>query len=915
MTPQEFITRWRGTSLTEQQGAKYWFSDLCHLLGHPNPTEYDGQAEFKVERPVSGGIADAYYEGHFVWEFKGEEAQLAGAFQQCLRYSVHLKTPPLLVVSSFQLIRIRTNFPGKESHVHQIAIADLDNPEVSQKLHNVFFHPERFEPERTVEQLTEETSQVFGEIVAAMEQGDRNQDPERLARYLNQVIFCLYAEDADLLPSDSFSGIVNAHYKDPNSFNQVVNDLFAKMADGGYFGASKIPHFNGDLFNHSETVELSETALFHLQQTVWKNWRDIDPSIFGTLFERALDASKRAQLGAHYTAAADILRVIEPVLLKPLRREWEAVQSDAEKMLKREKRNNAFSKLEAFRRRLGTLRVLDPACGSGNFLYLALRALLDLEKEVIDFAAQHGWHGSNSFDPQPTIKPDQFLGIELDTYAAELARTALWIGYIQWHQTNGFPYTHSPLLTTLDSIQQRDAILAYDAAGHPIEPVWPAAEFIIGNPPFLGHTPFRESLGDEYVEAVYRLYGDRIPNSSDLCCYWFEKARAQIDSGQSHRAGLLATQGIRFQSSRKVLARIIESGDIFAAYSDEPWVLDGATVHISLVCFDDGSENERVLDGKSTTKINSNLTAGVDLTLAKRLNENRNISFMGDIKVGPFEISEKTAKEMFSQPNPHGRQNSDVIVRWMNGRDVVQRPRNMWIIDFSSDLSVEEAALYEAPFEYVRAKVKPLREVNRDKRFRDYWWLHGMRRVEMRKALAPLDRYIATCRTSKHRLFSFIDGDVLPDSKIIAFARDDNYTFGILHSRIHEYWARSIGTQLREAESGSTYTHTTCFETFPFPRPDEDQRQAIAAAAKTLNQLRENWLNPLDEFGRPYLEGSAELRRRTLTNLYNQNPTWLQNAHAALDAAVAAAYGWPPALSEQEILACLLALNLERAAS
>ena len=241
----------------------------------------------------------------------------------------------------------------------------------------------------------------------------------------------------------------------------MVNDLFAKMADGGYFGASKIPHFNGDLFNHSETVELSGTALFHLQQTVWKNWRDIDPSIFGTLFERALDASKRAQLGAHYTSAADILRVIEPVLLKPLRREWQAIQTDAEKLLKREKRDDAFATLVAFRHRLATLRVLDPACGSGNFLYLALRALLDLEKEVIDFAAHHGWHGSNSFDPQPSIQPDQFLGIELDTYAAELARTALWIGYIQWHQTNGFPYTHSPLLTTLDTIQQRDAILAY----------------------------------------------------------------------------------------------------------------------------------------------------------------------------------------------------------------------------------------------------------------------------------------------------------------------------------------------------------------------------------------------------------------------------------------------------------------------
>ncbi len=624
------------------------------------------------------------------------------------------------------------------------------------KLRNIFFHPEEFEPQRTVEELTEETAENIGEIVAAMELDDRNEDSERLARYLNQVIFCLYAEDADdLLPSDSFTDIVNTHYKDPNSFNQVVNDLFAKMADGGYFGASKIPHFNGDLFNHSDTVELSGTALFHLQQTVWKNWRDIDPSIFGTLFERALDASKRAQLGAHYTSAADILRVIEPVLLQPLRREWGEVRQAAESLLTREQRDAAWAKLAAFRRRLATLRVLDPACGSGNFLYLALRALLDLEKEVIDFAAHHGWHGSNSFDPQPTIQPDQFLGIEIDTYAAELARTALWIGYIQWHQTNGFPYTHSPLLTTLDTIQQRDAILTTDAAGHPVEPEWPAAEFIIGNPPFLGGRPFRGALGDEYVKSIFRLYGKRIPNSSDLCCYWFEKARAQIEAGQSRRAGLLATQGIRFQSNRKVLARIKESGDIFTAFSDEDWVLDGANVHISIVCFDDGSEAERELDGQAVTNINANLTTRADLTKAKRLRENQNISYLGDKKHGPFEISEQTAVAILSQHNPHGKPNSDVIVRWMNGQDIVQKPRNMWIIDFGTDMTEEEAALYEAPFEYVKERVKPKR-VNLRMRWRaENWWLHGAPAPKMRESLSRLSCYIATCRGCQTSVICF----------------------------------------------------------------------------------------------------------------------------------------------------------------
>ena len=493
MTPQEFIARWpRGTSFREKQDAQTWFLDLLRVVGHPDPNKYGDREKFTFEKPIPGGFADMYLEGKFVWEFKGDEAQLSNAFEQVLRYQVHLRTPPLLIVSSFQLIRIRTNFPRKESRVYEIAIADLDKREPFAKLCNIFFHPERFEPENSREDLTGETASIFGEIVDAMEEerGNYNVDPERLARYLNQVIFCLYAEDANLLKDNVFTRIVSRHHHRPDLFNHAVNNLFEQMAGGGLFGDAEIAHFNGDLFLKSETVELSGTALLRLEHAVNKNWRDIEPSIFGTLFEGALDASRRAQLGAHYTAAADILRVIEPVLLKPLRREWEDVQSDAESLLTREQRDAAWAKLAAFRRRLATLRVLDPACGSGNFLYLALSELLDLEKEVIDFAALHGWH-----DLQPSIKPDQLLGIEISPYAAELARTALWIGYIQWHQTNGFPYTHSPLLTTLDTIQQRDAILAYDAAGHPVEPEWPAAEFIIGNPPFLGHHSFSSKSG------------------------------------------------------------------------------------------------------------------------------------------------------------------------------------------------------------------------------------------------------------------------------------------------------------------------------------------------------------------------------------------------------------------------------------
>ena len=537
--------------------------------------------------------------------------------------------------------------------------------------------------------------------------------------------------------------------------------------------------------------------------------------------------------------------------------------------------------------------MLDPACGSGNFLYIALRSLLDLEKRAIDLGAAHGW-----YDLYPTVRPNQMLGLEINPYAAELARTALWIGYIQWHDANGIPYRQNPILTPMDTIRQADAILADSDTENPRETEWPAVEFIIGNPPFLGHSPFREQLGDEYVNAVYTLYGGRIPNSSDLCCYWFEKARAHIAEGKSRRAGLLATQAIRFQSNRPVLTRIKETGDIFAAISDKDWVLEGAAVHTSIVCFDDGSETARTLDHSPVGTINADLTSGADVTQAKRLAENASISFMGITQIGPFDITLETADAMLSQSNPNGKPNSEVIKRWVIGRDINQRSRNRWVIDFGLNMSESEAALYEVPFEYLRINVKPQRDNHKDPRISRNWWRLGVPRGAMRRALNGLPRYIGTSMVSRHRIFSYINGDTLAENTVIVFARDDDYFFGVLHSRIHEVWSRAMGTQLREAESGVRYTPTTCFETFPFPEPDEAQRDAVAEAAKRLNELREQ-----------RLKGDA---KATLTNLYNRRPAWLANAHADLDAAVADAYGWPASLDDAAILERLLALNLQR---
>ena len=911
MTPQQFIDKWRNTRFGEKQASQTWFNDLLQLVGHPDPIEYGDRENFTFEKAVPGGFADAYKQGHFGWEFKRSHRQLQGAFDQLLRYQVYLQTPPLLVVSAFSLIRIQTNFPGKETVVHDIPITELTYPEQFNKLRNIFFAPQEFDPGRTVEEVTQETARLFAKIAKYMECEDI--DAERMARYLNQLALCLYAENTDLLPESVFTRITKRYSDDSTRFNMVVRNLFAKMSEGGLFGIEDIPYFNGDLFDGAEPVELNEGALLQLSHATDENWRNIEPSIFGTLFERALDATKRSSYGTHYTSADDIMLVIEPVLMKPLRREWDAAKSNSDALLADGETAAAFSALNAFRERLTNVTVLDPACGSGNFLYIALRSLLDLEREVIDYTERRHMdypEGKYAADYTPRVSPSQMYGLELDPYAAELARTALWIGYIQWHDANGIAYNRRPVMTPLDTIRRADAILEHDHDDNPIEPEWPAAEFIVGNPPFLGQMHLRREIGDKYIEELFRLYGDRIPNSSDICCYWFEKARAQIESGKAKRAGLLATQAIRFQTNRPVLARIKESGDIFMAVSDQNWVLEGANVHISIVGFDDGSDTERTLDGASVSHINADLSVGNDLTQAQRLAENANISFKGDVKTGPFDISRDVAERMLTAPNPHGRPNSDVVKRWMNGRDLNQTPRDMWIIDFGVDMPEAEAALYEAPFEYVASHVKPVRDKNRDNRLRQIWWLHGAAAPKMRQAIEGLERYIATSNVSKHRIFAFIDGDVLPDATLIVFARDDDYTFGVLSSRIHTTWALSIGTQL---EARPRYTPTTCFQTFPFPYPTDEQRAAIAAAAKRLDELRRNWLHPsATDIPGDDADVEAELRRRTLTALYNANPTWLQHAHAALDAAVAAAYGWDADLGEQEILARLLELNLQR---
>jgi type II restriction/modification system DNA methylase subunit YeeA len=937
MTVPQFQQKWRDSRLTERSAAQQHFLDLCRLLGMPTPAEVDQEGAFytfeKGARKTAGGqgFADVWWKDHFAWEYKRNRANLDAAYVQLLQYREDLGNPPLLVVSDLQRFEIHTNFTGTAKTVYAFTIDDLDQPATLAILRQVFSDPYSLRPETTVEAVTEAAATRFGALAGAMHA--RGIAPERAAHFLVQLLFCLFAEDVGLLPKGIFTKLLAYGAQYPDEFPAQMQTLLAAMRDGGSAFLERVPRFNGGLFAQIDVVPLTQDELRGLADAASLDWGSVEPAIFGTLFERSLDPAKRAQLGAHYTGRRDIERVVEPVVMAPLRRRWETVRAEAEtskaawetaaaaagrksgRARERDqavhRRREAFrAKLASFLEELSRVRILDPACGSGNFLYVALAALLDLEKAVISYGAARGLTVM-----YPTVRPLQLHGLEVNSYARELAQVVVWIGYLQWMIGNGFLGQPDPVLEPLETIQLQDALLDLSDPERPKEAVWPEAEFIIGNPPFLGAKRMRTELGDDYTDDLHKVFSGRLPPFSDLVCYFFEKARAEIAADRAKRAGLLATNSIRGGANRVVLDRIKESGDIFMAWDDEPWVLDGAAVRISIVGFDDGSETSHTLDGKPVAAITSALTSGVDLGAVRPLPENAGICYLGVQLSGPFDLPGDVARAMLALPlNPNGRPNRDVLKPMVNGVDITRRPRDVWVVDFGVDRTEDEAALYEAPFEYVKAHVKPMRAKSRSQLRDSRWWLFLWSRPEMRAAIANLDRYLVTPTVSKYRLFVWTPAETIANHAVVLFARQDDYFFGVLHSRAHEVWSLRMGTSL---EDRPRYTPTTCFETFPLPWPPgqepwRDPRvHAIANAAHELNERREAWLDPRDA-------SEAELKKRTLTNLFNARPAWLAAAHAALDRAVWTAYEWdsaPEETSDEEILGRLLALNQARASS
>jgi type II restriction/modification system DNA methylase subunit YeeA len=947
MTPRDFIAKWKASTLTERAASQSHFNDLCALVGHPTPVESDPTGErFTFERGAAktgggDGWADVWKKGCFAWEYKGKHKDLTAAFAQLQRYAIALENPPLLVVSDMETIVIHTNFTNTVQEIHTFALEELEQPEALQKLRWLFHEPERFRPGVTRRMVTEQAAQGFAGI--AQQLRDAGFDSHRVAHFVNKLIFCMFAEDIGILPNHLFTRMVDSVKERPESFADRARLLFAAMRDGGEIGfGDVVPWFNGGLFDDDDALPLNTAGVAQLLACSRLDWSDIEPAIFGTLFERGLDPAKRSQLGAHYTDRDSIMRLVGPVVVEPLEREWVGVR-DQESGTGDQGKKKAEKRYREFLAKLRSTRVLDPACGSGNFLYLSLVELKNLEHRVMLEGETLGFH--RDF---PQVGPQNVLGLEINDYAAELARVTVWIGDIQWGIKNGLGYSSNPILKKLDTIECRDALLTAGTgttsvtSENLVEAQWPAADCIVGNPPFLGDKKMLGEMGEEYVNRLRKVYKGRVPGGADLVTYWFEKARAGIEAGKAQRVGLVATNSIRQKRNRAVLERIRETGTIFNAWSDEPWINDGAAVRVSLTCFAGRDHGQPVqLDGKKVADIFADLTGGeagkADLTTARPLPENSGRSFFGLCLAGDFDVPGELARQWLRLPtNPNGRPNSDVLRPLYNGADVLKGHKDRWIIDFGPAMNGEEAALYEAPFQYVQEHVKPVRQGNREAVRAEKWWRHGRPRPELRKNLLGVSRYIATVETAKHRIFVWFPVTVAPEHKLIVIPRDDDTTFGILSSRFHVVWATAAGGHLGVGND-PVYNSTRCFETFPFPPgltpdipatdyADNPHAQAIAAAARRLVELRDNWLNPpewvqrVPEVVPGYPDrlipvddtAAAELKKRTLTNLYNQRPAWLANAHAVLDAAVAAAYGWPADLADDDILSRLLALNHER---
>ncbi len=1023
-----FITRWRGVTASELATAQSFVIDLCALLGverpHPTPAQ-----DYMFERPItfthgdgstSAGRIDCYRRGHFVLEAKklkagshskGFDDGLLRARSQGENYARALpasegRPPFVLVVDVGTVIEVYAEFsksggtytPYPDPRSHRLQLADLAKPEVRSRLRSIWQDPDSLNPARISAQVTRDVAALLAQLAKSLE-GSHNSvagnfkpnqplaqaqhaqaAPEVVAAYLTRCLFSMFAEDVELLPKGAFQNLLQTHRDDPTTLQQMLRILWADMDRGGFSAALAKPvlHFNGKLFKGAAqdgySLLLTPAQVDLLIAAAQCNWREVEPAIFGTLLERALDPVERHALGAHYTPRAYVERLVLPTVIEPLRADWANAQAaalvlaheaaDLQGKAMETKLAEARAEVKKFHHQLCTTRVLDPACGSANFLYVTLEHLKRLEGEVVNQLEALGQTQDQLGFEGETVTLQQLRGIEINERAAALAELVLWIGYLQWHiRTRGNAAVAEPVVHNYGNIECRDAVLAwdaqepaYDANGqilsrwdgmtfktHPVtgEPVpdeaaqvpqwryggarqatWPQADFIVGNPPFIGAASMRAALGDGYVQALRGAWPE-VPESADFVMFWWHHAAAQVAAGHTRRMGLITTNSLRQTFNRRVVQAALEGsrtrasggagvatagglilskaqksapgdthpsaaniGDtptlnskqpvsLVFAIPDHPWVdsANGAAVRIAMTVVQAGTSP---IEGRLLSVIDEQTGefGEVAVTLTKR-----DGLIHADLSVGANVAGAVALRAMAGVSSPgvklHGAGfivtpaeaaglgNTTLIHDYRNGRDLTDKPRGARVIDaFGLDAETLRAQ-HPTVYQWLLERVKPERDAKGTTKdgagYAKLWWLHGKPRQEMRRQLAGLPRYIATVETAKHRTFQFLDASILPDNMLIAIAVNDAFALGILTSQLHIEWALATGGTL---EDRPRYNKSRCFETFPFP--DEDTgltpalRERIATLAEQIDAHRKRVLAP--EAGHTGL---------TLTGLYN----------------------------------------------
>ena len=919
-----------------------------------------------------------------MYEAKGQ----AELYVRNLSASEH--NPPFIIVAdvghSIELFsdfsrQGRTYIPFPDPRTHRLKLRDLAEAEIRERLKQVWTEPLALDPSRRTAKVTREVAAKLAELARSLEHSGYT--PDLVAHFLMRCLFTFFAEDVGLLPKDCFTAMLSRLREEGRitAFPDMAGSLWTTMKTGGFSPIlmQSVLRFNGGLFDQATALPLTDEQIGLLIDSGRKQWREVEPAIFGTLLERALDKNERHKLGAHFTPRAYVERLVLPTIVEPLREQWSNVQAAAVTLAKGGQLPEARKQVSDFLDELCNTTILDPACGTANFLYVAMEHMKRLEGEVRDMLHSLGDTQTVFEGTGHSVDPHQFLGIEINPRATAIAELVLWIGYLQWHfRTFGARMPAEPIIKPFHNIECRDAILEYDRKvpvldaeckpvtrwdgqtlkkhhvtgedvpdesartlvfryTNPRKAAWPKADFVVGNPPFIGNWTMRALLGDGYAETLRAAYPE-IPESADYVTFWWHRAAELACASSLRRFGLITTNSIRQQFGRRVIQTHLGAASplsLVYAIPDHPWVDDseGADVRIAMTVGQAGrssglletvlkEENDafgesRITLGKRAGLINSDLTIGVDTTRAATLRSNEALSCPGvKLHGSGFIVTAEDAKALGLGRIP----GLDSHIRpYLNGRDLNQHSRNLMVIDLFG-LAVEEVrSRFPEVYQWTLNRVKPERDQNNRATYRNQWWIFGEPRKELRPALAGLQQYIITTETSRHRIFSMLGAQTLPDNKLIVIALQDGFFLGVLSSRLHVAYSRAVGGWLGVGND-SVYVKTRCFETFPFPDCDETRKQRIRTLAESIDSHRKrqrsqfSTLSITDMYncltkirsGEPLSSKDGLTHEQGLVSV-------LKQLHDDLDAEVFDAYAWPHYLGDDEILRRLVDLNRERA--